>query len=114
MKTYLITDNSVEKIEFVAGNCMWSLVHHPKDSSWDNPPKTTIMNKRELEALFWAEIEEGIIKWLDKRKLLELYQAIQEEILKPKVIPILTFGKDGLPISVETVSASGLRKGGMR
>ncbi len=59
MKNYRITENSAETIEFKSLDDKYALVHKSTASLWE--VKTIILNKREL---------------------LTLYQAIQEEILE--------------------------------
>ena len=73
MKTRIITDNSVEKIEFRAGDEQYDLIHSPKSPSLPGwfAPKAIRMNKREL---------------------LTLYQAIQSEILNGKTEPNAVLG----------------------
>ena len=62
MKTYSIGDSSTETIEFRTNEHQFALVHRIKSSQGDTY-KTIIMNQREI---------------------LNLYQAIQEQVLNKK------------------------------
>ena len=61
MKTAVITDNSIEAIEFRANESRFALVHQIKSSGGDTY-KTIIMNWEELMALFMVIQDEVLNK----------------------------------------------------